>query len=601
MGVDEACRDSRGQLFNVTNSKSWYDQGFWDLWVGRDNFGLTGHGHYGYDTVALGIPGEEGPSVDNTTIGTLKNPNFWLGHLGLHPKPTNWSTDVSTSPPVPSYMTMLYEQGNIPGRSYGFTAGSQYHDATFLSSLTLGGYDASRYITNNLSFVFAADNERELVVELAELTAKTTTQSNINLLPASTGNITLSIDTTVAELYLPQTICDAFEETFGLTLDNTTGLYLVDDLLHETLLAQDPSVTFSLRQSRTSNQTIQITLPYGAFDLQAQRPYRGLNDTRRYFPLRSGKDENQWALGRMFLQEAYITVDHDRSRFSVYQCDWTYGKPQEILPILSPDYARLSPVTPKRPTADGSSESHTGVTVGVAVGCVFLVVFVGTAIAGYFWRRRCSALSAQRAKGAADAEAARKASPADTDEPPSSPATEKGPNVFPKAELPGQTNVYRHEMGTDEKEGDSVEVLEVDNTEQPVYEMMGDIPTPQEAASRQLSEKESMMVREKNINGVDRHAATETTALPRARPVPLASLDEIAMVNTRLPTAGVSPVTPRAPRDGALLEAGDTFYQPPAYRAQQDGHSLEDLRSPISPLDAPSSTENSRRRFSYES
>jgi hypothetical protein len=150
-------------------------------------------------------------------------------------------------------------------------------DATFLSSLTLGGYDASRYIANNLSFVFAADNERELVVELAELTAKTTTQSNINLLPASTGNITLSIDTTVAELYLPQTICDAFEEAFGLTLDNTTGLYLVDDLLHETLLAQDPSVTFSLRQSRTSNQTIQITLPYGAFDLQAQRPYRGLN------------------------------------------------------------------------------------------------------------------------------------------------------------------------------------------------------------------------------------------------------------------------------------------------------------------------------------
>lgn len=82
--IDEACRDSRGQLFNITNSGSWHDYGFWDLWVGRDNFGLTGHGHYGYDTVALGIPGEEGPSVDNTTIGTLKNRNFWLGHLGLH-------------------------------------------------------------------------------------------------------------------------------------------------------------------------------------------------------------------------------------------------------------------------------------------------------------------------------------------------------------------------------------------------------------------------------------------------------------------------------------------------------------------------------------
>lgn len=471
-------------------------------------------------------------------------------------------------------------------------------DATFLSSLTLGGYDASRYISNDLSFIFAADNERELVVELAGLTANTTTQSNINLFPASTGNITLSIDTTVAELYLPQTICDAFEEAFGLTRDNQTGLYLVDDLLHETLLAQDPSVTFSLRQSRTSNQTVQITLPYGAFDLQAQRPYRGLNVTTRYFPLRPGKDENQWALGRMFLQEAYITVDHDRSRFSVYQCDWTYGKSQEVLPIVSPDYARLSPVTSKN---DGSSDSHTGVTVGVVVGCIFLVVFLGTAVAGYFWRQRCNTLAAQHAKEATNAGAARKASPTDTDEPPSSPTTEIGPNVFPKAELPGQTNVYRHEMGMDEKEKGPVEVLEVANTERPVYEMMGDIPTPQEAASRQLSEKESMMVREKNINGVDAHAATEAITLPRARPAPLASLDEIAMVNTRLPTAGVSPVTPRAPRDGALLEAGDTYYQLPAYRAQQDGRSLEDLRSPISPLDVPSSPENSRRRFSYES
>lgn len=439
------------------------------------------------------------------------------------------------------------------------------------------------------------------MVELAGLTANTTTQSNINLFPASTGNITLAIDTTVAELYLPQTMCDAFEKAFGLTLDNATGLYLVDDLLHETLKAQNPSVTFSFRQARTSDQTVQITLPYGAFDLQAQRPYRGLNDTTRYFPLRPGNDENQWALGRMFLQEAYIIVDHDRSRFSMYQCDWTYGKPQEILPIVSPDYAKLSPMTPKKPATDGSSDSHTGVTVGVVVGCVFLVVFIGTAFAGYFWRRRCNVLTAQRAKEAADAEAARKASPTDTDEPPSSPTTEKGPNVFPKAELPGQTHVYRHEMGSDEKEKDSVEVLEVDNTERPVYEMMGDIPTPQEAASRQLSEKESMMVREKKINGVDPHAATETTTLARARPAPLASLDEIAMVNTRLPTVGMSPVTPRAPRDGALLEAGDTFYQLPAYRAQQDGRSLEDLRSPISPLDGPSSTENSRRRFSYES
>lgn len=124
--IDSNCKSSRGQLFNITGSNTWQEQGFWALWVGRDNFGLSGNGHYGYDAIGLGLPGEEGPSVGNTTIGTLKNPNFWLGHLGLHPKPTNWSTDVTTFPPVPSYMTMLFEQGNIPSRSYGFTGGSQY-------------------------------------------------------------------------------------------------------------------------------------------------------------------------------------------------------------------------------------------------------------------------------------------------------------------------------------------------------------------------------------------------------------------------------------------------------------------------------------------
>ncbi|KAF2623815.1 acid protease [Macroventuria anomochaeta] len=593
IGFDQKCKGSRGYLFNTTESSTWDEQGFYGLWVGG-TYGLSGNGYYGYDAVGLGIPGEEGPTVDNTTIGTLKNSNFWLGQLGLHPKPTNFSADLLSTPPVPSYMTRLFEQGNIPSLSFGYTAGVQYHDTLFLGSLTLGGYDSSRYISNNVSFVFSPDNERDLVVGLAGLTANTTTRSDINLLPAGTDDVTLLIDTTVAELWLPLAICEAFEKAFGLTYDNTTKLYLVDDLLHQTLLAQDPSVTFSLRQAHTTDQTVQITLPYAAFDLEAQHPYRGLNETTRYFPLRRGDNKTQWALGKTFLQEAYIKVDWERSRFNVYQCDWTYGKPTNVVSIVSPIYAEVATAITK------TGESHTGVIVGIAVGCVFIVIFIATAIAAYLWRRRCNAIAAKYAADAAEAEAARKASPTDRDEPLSSPVSEKVPNVFPKAELPGQSNVHWHEMGTDDKEKGSIEVMEVDNTERPVYEMLGDIPAPQEAAGRQLSEKETMLVREKNINGVDTNARTQATSTI-ARPAPVASLDDIAMVNTRLPSNGVSPVTPRAPRNGAHLEAGDTLFQLPPYRAQRDGRSVDDLLSPISPLDAPSSTDSSRRRFSYES
>lgn len=126
---DSDCETSRGLLFNTTESSTWETQGFYQLWVGKV-LGLFGNGFYGYDAVGLGIEGEEGPVVDNTTIGTLKTSTFWLGHLGLHPKPTNFTQDMAA---VPSYMTRLFEQGSIPSLSFGYTAGTQY--CSSLSSL----------------------------------------------------------------------------------------------------------------------------------------------------------------------------------------------------------------------------------------------------------------------------------------------------------------------------------------------------------------------------------------------------------------------------------------------------------------------------------
>lgn len=120
--IDDECERTRGFLFNTTESSTWEAQGYYNLWVGK-NLGLSGNGYYGFDTVALGLGGEEGPTVDNTTIGTLITPNFWLGHLGLHPKSTNFSQNLA---PVPSYMTRLFEQGSIPSLSFGYTAGVQY-------------------------------------------------------------------------------------------------------------------------------------------------------------------------------------------------------------------------------------------------------------------------------------------------------------------------------------------------------------------------------------------------------------------------------------------------------------------------------------------
>lgn len=204
-------------------------------------------------------------------------------------------------------MAGLFEMPCISSQSFGYTAGAQYHknETTYLGSLTLGGYDASHFISNNI--VFVPDTGRNLVVGLVGPTAQTTSVSNIDLLNGT--NIDLRINSTVAETWLPVNACKFFEEVFGLIYDDTTDLYLVDAILHQILLELRPSTIFTLRQVATSGatETVQVTLPYSAFDLQAEPSYRGLNQTKRCFLLRRGANGSQWTLRRTLLKEAYLT------------------------------------------------------------------------------------------------------------------------------------------------------------------------------------------------------------------------------------------------------------------------------------------------------
>ena len=476
-------------------------------------------------------------------------------------------------------------------------------DQTILGSLTLGGYDASRIIPNDLTFAFAPDNERDLVVGLVGLEASTSTQPHIDLLKRT--NVDLYIDATIAELYLPVEICQAFEEAFGLQYDANTDLYLVSDTLHQSLLTQNPSVKFTLGQKYSTDATVQISLPYAAFDLEASPPYRGLMNQTRYFPLRRGNESHQWVLGRTFLQEAYLTVDWERQNFSVSGIDWTFGKAPDILPIVSPKYATAhNTVGKKKPLASAA-------VIGIAVGAGFLFALVVCGIGWCFWRRRHKRkLEAIKAKYEAEvaAAAASKKDPPKPEEPPHSPIRERerdsaeGRMVFPKAELPGSSVVHCESNWSARHKG-AITVNEADGTERQIYEMPGDMPEPQEAGGRELSEKESMVVRERRYNGVDPTGMPDVSPLAQdgSRTFAPISASEVSMVSDRLPTGNVSPVTPRIPRDGAFLEASDTFFQLPPYRAQEAklAEADDEALSPISPLEG--STDASRRRFSYES
>jgi len=120
--VDNECLISRGYTYNETVSSTFRLKGYYRLWIEKW-LGYVGNGLFGFDTVGLGFPGEQGPSVKNTTIGSLVSSNFWMGHIGVHHKPTNFSVFED---PIPSYLTNLFTQKSIPSLAFGYTAGSRY-------------------------------------------------------------------------------------------------------------------------------------------------------------------------------------------------------------------------------------------------------------------------------------------------------------------------------------------------------------------------------------------------------------------------------------------------------------------------------------------
>lgn len=116
------CADNRGGIFYSNESSTWDPEGRFSLWI-ESNLGYEGDADYGFDAVTLGGQGDGGPTLRNTTVGGLGAEDFWYGHFGLHPKPTNFTSYLD---PAPSYMSLLREANLIPSISFGYTAGAQY-------------------------------------------------------------------------------------------------------------------------------------------------------------------------------------------------------------------------------------------------------------------------------------------------------------------------------------------------------------------------------------------------------------------------------------------------------------------------------------------
>jgi hypothetical protein len=311
------CADLRGGIFTPDPAQdiSWQPQQAadgdpyfvlpFDSEAGLPNY--TANGEVGFDALRLDWTGDDAPSqpLKNQVIAGYAAPNPWLGMLGISGRPSHLFNASSSQN---STLQSLAANNTIQSNYWAYTAGASYKTPQVFASLTLGGYDAARVnISGGLVANFSTPSTKDLQVSIEHLTVSGDQTANAGGLP----KLAL-IDSVVPEIWLPQQTCDLIASTIGLSWNDTYALYLINDTQHSALSSSSPSLTFFLAPPSNPANSTTITLPYAALALRAQFPLAGIQDnatTLRYFAVRPSNDSIGYYLGRVFLQEAYVSLE----------------------------------------------------------------------------------------------------------------------------------------------------------------------------------------------------------------------------------------------------------------------------------------------------
>ena len=421
------CSETRGAFFNPDNSSTWDDIGLYQLGLIQEKpLGYSGNATIGYDDVRLGIADASTPVAPHQVVEGFATKDFYLGSLGLKANAVNISSFQNSTK---SFLASLKDQNTIPSLSWGYTAGASYAQPPAFGSLTLGGYDSSRFEPNDISFPFGPDKNRELVVYVKSVSSYATLET---VLPVDIYGV---LDSLVPDFWLPASLCQKFEDSFQLQYNSTLNRYFLNDTAHDALTKLNARISWLLSTGPNS-PIVNVTMPYASFDLVDKAPSLGKGDGgARYFPLRQAANSTQHTIGRTFFQNAYVIADWERANFSVHQAVLPdLNTKQNIVAISSSNSTAAT--NEKKPLPAKSGGLSKGAIAGIVVP---IVVAVLAAIAGLVWwlRRRQNAAKAANSQAGSSQEEFRKA--------------EMDGDAVIKAELSGDSNSSKAELaGKDE-------------------------------------------------------------------------------------------------------------------------------------------------------
>ncbi|KAF2754504.1 acid protease [Pseudovirgaria hyperparasitica] len=376
-GVYTENADQNG--FDPNSSTSWQDVGTYQSLQRQGPYSVKAE--YGLDTVAIG-----NTSINGQTqlVSTYSDSNLWLGVLGLDPRPLALGGSDRVAP-----LQAWKDAGKIPSLSYGYTAGAYYQYGGTPGSLTLGGFDrnlmSSQQVVAPIDRDAAGADGAGGALRLSVTSIKTKSGPNGDRVVSDT-TITMPIDSTVPELWLPRSVCDQFQTAFNLNYSDSADRYYFGSFaLAREIASKNPAVEFVIADGFESSESITISVPFSAFNLNVSFPV--FESAVPWFPIRRAANETQYTLGRVFMQAAYVFADYERGNFTVTQTAYSS-------PMPSPDIVTVYAIQDSGPGSGGNGNQDeapptgggglsTGAKAGIAVGVVLAVVLGG--VGTFLW------------------------------------------------------------------------------------------------------------------------------------------------------------------------------------------------------------------------
>ncbi|KAL8770299.1 MAG: hypothetical protein Q9209_003935 [Squamulea sp. 1 TL-2023] len=351
-----------------------------------------------------------------------------LGSLALgapdvnHTFPVGDGKTIINASLIPS---ALHQSKVISTNSFGLHIGSVAMGIPL--SLWLGGYDSSRVLGSVSSQPYDQDT---FLIDLLDIGIGVDNGASPFPFPEKQGilrqgnasiidSIQVTLDPLAPYLHLPQTTCDAIASYLPVSYQSKYKLYFWDtrDPRYDSLVKSPSYLSFTFRALSLPQAKLTIKLPFQLLNLTLEAP---ITDTpTQYFPCRSplagGNHAGGYALGRTFLQAAFLAANWDG-----LDGEWMLAQAPGPNTAKSPQQEQFSNTfksstgtwsdswkghwTPIRQTTstvnstsgtdDAGLPSKAGFSVGAKVGISIGIAAVAVLVAGiglFFYRSRSQA------------------------------------------------------------------------------------------------------------------------------------------------------------------------------------------------------------------